>query len=442
MGDSVEREAGGGGVMAFTDESSGPKCGNDARQSGTLDRRATGDRVPSPPRRTLAGYVAISALLLLASIFSLIHRFAMWLDMLLFRERLKAQVIKRPLFIAGLPRSGTTLCHRLIAAQSQQFTAMPLWELLFAPALCQKHLFHWLYRLDQRLGKRMGLAPLSCVVEKLLVRASGSSKHIHPTSLFSAEEDALGLIPVDGCIMRIIAWPFSAKTFQLARFSSAIPEASRRKYLKHYEALLKRHLAFRGTDKTIVSKNPGFATWLLPLADFFPDARFIALTRHPVDAVPSQLSSVGHELALFGYSNRHPAVVRLFVDLLASYWESLHTSSQKLGERCCMIDYSELSGSSFELMPRMLDKLGYSITASDWERLLSCRTAVQRYRSSHQYSLTEFALDPVEIRQKFDRAAMECDAQPAAATGNVASLGDIPETDRSIVSETQSMGGR
>jgi hypothetical protein len=58
------------------------------------------------------------------------------LDYLLF-PRLWTQKVHKPIFIVGQARSGTTLMHRLMAADGDHFSYFLYWETLF-PSLVQK----------------------------------------------------------------------------------------------------------------------------------------------------------------------------------------------------------------------------------------------------------------------------------------------------------------
>ena len=66
----------------------------------------------------------------------LLHWFGMLLDTLLFPSW-KNTKVDSPVFITGIPRSGTTFLQRTLA-QDKRFTSTPIWELLFAPSVSEK----------------------------------------------------------------------------------------------------------------------------------------------------------------------------------------------------------------------------------------------------------------------------------------------------------------
>jgi hypothetical protein len=113
----------------------------------------------------------------------LINRACLLLDEILF-PRYRRAAVTAPVFIVGVPRSGTTFLHRLLARDEQQFTCMKLWELFFAPSIIQKKCWCALGMLDRRLG-----GPLFRIVRSWEDRVFNQLGRMHVLSLFEPEED-------------------------------------------------------------------------------------------------------------------------------------------------------------------------------------------------------------------------------------------------------------
>ena len=64
-------------------------------------------------------------------LFQLLHWLGFLLDELLFRDYRKVR-IEAPVFISGIPRSGTTFVHRSLAQDRAQFTTVSTWEAALA----------------------------------------------------------------------------------------------------------------------------------------------------------------------------------------------------------------------------------------------------------------------------------------------------------------------
>jgi len=113
-----------------------------------------------------------------------------FLDNILF-PGFRWQAVRQPVFIIGVPRSGTTFLHRLLERDEDHFTSLKTWEILFAPSVTQKIFFKALGAFDSLCGGY--LYRLLIATEKRLFKDLSS---IHPASLFEAEEDAMILLHI------------------------------------------------------------------------------------------------------------------------------------------------------------------------------------------------------------------------------------------------------
>lgn len=241
---------------------------------------------PLSTRRLLFLALAPAGILLLA-----VHGVCLALDEW-FYPAFRRTVVRRPVFILGVPRSGTTYLHRELA-RDHRFATTATWELLLAPAICQRRLLGLLAAADRALG-----APLARVIECVERRLATPMDSVHPVGLDAAEEDYLALLPAAGCFFTSLAFPGSRELSAIAHPGDL--EAPRReRLLAHYHALLQRHLFVHGKS-TLLSKNAAFASWLPYLARSYDDALFVLCVRQPASALSSQLSSLGSARKLFG----------------------------------------------------------------------------------------------------------------------------------------------
>ncbi|MFN3191467.1 MAG: sulfotransferase family protein [Aureliella sp.] len=350
-------------------------------------------------RRTWRGRIKLAVLLFFCAPLFAVHRIAFALDGILFPQLRRAKEFDA-IFIVGMPRSGTTLAHRLITAQRDRFTAMPLWELLFAPALCQKRLFLRLHHLDSLFGSFVTRA-----VEGLVERMAAQTKHIHSTGLFEAEEDQIGLMPFDGCFLRVIPFPKSDYSWQLGQFATRLPDGQRRYLLDAYLGLIRRHLAFRGSERIYVSKTPGFLTWIPLLKQSIPSARFVFTQRDAARCVASQLSSVESEIRSFGFDLRSPQILDPFLDLLTHYQHIVETSVEHFrsapSQQAFVLPYKQLTRSPHRAIQAMLRHFEIECTLSDSKRLADAAITNSRYRSKHHYSMSDYPIPAERLEKLF-----------------------------------------
>jgi hypothetical protein len=239
------------------------------------------------------------------------------LDELLFPEY-RHVPIRRPVFILGLPRSGTTLLHRTLAQSTATFTAPSAWELWFAPSILQRRLMRVLARIDERLNRVLRRA-----MHRLGGWMFGRLDGVHDTALDQPEEDYFFLTPLLACFLLAIALPRSRLLWALARFDTMVPDDERRLILGFYRLCLQKYLYTAGAERRILSKNASFLSWRSALADAFPDCRFVICVRHPLEAVPSLLGSVEGGVRFFDCARRRPSLPDELVDMMQSYWDAV-----------------------------------------------------------------------------------------------------------------------
>ncbi len=325
-----------------------------------------------------------------------IHRLALAMDHLLFPSIARCE-LNRPLFIVGLPRSGTTYLHRLLASQQQVFTTMTGWEALFAPALCEKYCFLLLFRLDAHCGGL--LARLIARMERQLPSQSNS---IHAAGLMLPEEDFIALLPYDGCFLRFVLWPYASHTWKLAYFSEQNSIKEKQRWLRIYRGILARHLIFRGLHLHYLSKNPSLTNWLPDLVEYFPNSQFIGLTRDPVAVVGSQLSAIQPSLRIFGHRSDDPLVAHAFLRLLSSYQRTLFEAASALPvQRFQLVHYEQLVLEPAQMIFRCRANLALDVAAWSDQALEELCHTTTGYRSHHQYALADYGLTEMDVQEAF-----------------------------------------
>ena len=331
-----------------------------------------------------------TAIVVLLAMARWMQRISLALDHLLFPAFAKV-AIQRPLFIVGPPRCGTTLLHRLVASQRDQFTTTPLWELVLAPAIWQKYVVYSLWHCDRWIGGPV--AKLVTWVQQICLK---STQHIHATSLSDPEEDYLAMLNYNACFLLVAGFPDCDAVWRLGYFDDAYELETRQRLAAAYRGLLQRHLFFRGTHLRMLSKNPSFCSWTRTLEEEFPDARFLAPIRDPMESVPSQLSAMG-----LGPEQRQTnEIAQRFAELLAHYYKSVGLGLDRLPpQQRRRIRYTALCRCEASDLIRVLRELGYE--ALDEDTLVASIEASRQPRARHQYDLKKFGLNASQIGEMF-----------------------------------------
>lgn len=364
------------------------------------------------PRCSLYRKAVLVALLLVLLPWQAVTLLALAVDRLLFPQFERIPV-ERPMFIVGPPRSGTTLLHRLISLDEEQFTTFRLWELLFAPAICQKLFWRKVADCDERLGR-----PFGRCFGWIASRLAGSFDRLHPTSLSAPEEDYLSLLPFGGCFLLVVAIPHEAAIWKLGRFDEAYHATTRHRILRQYRRMIQRHLFVFGSSRTFLSKNPSFSSWIESLGDEFPDASFVCTWRSLDATLPSQLSSIQSATRWLGNDAYDARLIKRFLDLFVYYY---HHSSLALRRfprhRIRQIDYGEMIRDPAGSVMTVMSHLGYGAGELFGERLVRAARQTQTYRSRHQYDLSDIGFTHEQLEREACRALLRMGAhmeRPAA----------------------------
>ncbi|MFO8026640.1 MAG: sulfotransferase [Opitutales bacterium] len=333
----------------------------------------------------LSGRRLLFLLLFYPAFFAL--QFVHWLgflcDEICFSGYRRVQV-KAPVFVLGIPRSGTTFLHRTLAGDRARFTSFNTWEAILAPSVSERKLIGLLQSTDRALG-----APLAKLVKKLLRSASGDFDDIHEVTPNAPEEDYLSLLPAGACFILLLAFPFSPRLRELARLDE-IPSRERQRLLHGYKAALQRHL-YCHPDKRLLSKNAAFATWAEALRATFPDATFLVCVRQPSSALSSQLSSLAPARAFFGSDPTGEQTTRMFTDIYAhSYQRLAEFVESSEASQVALIEQSDMKAAPAKTIGKAVKQLGLELDVA-LDELEPAKP------SAHRHDPDDFSLDPGAI---------------------------------------------
>jgi hypothetical protein len=352
-------------------------------------------------RRVLVmlGFIPVLALV------QAIHWLGFLLDEVFFRGYRRVD-IREPLFVLGVPRSGTTNLHAVLA-RDPRFTTFATWECLFAPSVSQRIFWRGVGRLDARVG-----SPLRRLLAMVERRVFASLDDVHAMGLDTPEEDYFALLPVLSCFILALPFPRAAHLWRMGTFDRDMPPAERRRLLNFYADALRRHLYVHGPDKRLLSKNAAFAPLANSLAQAFPDARFLVCLRDPVQTVPSQLSSIQGGLAFFGVPPDSAPIRARFIEQLAFYYDNLRELAETgAPERTVTKTLPQLKQDLAGSVRDAYQRLGLPLDPSFSATLEQATAPARAYRSGHSYDLAQFGLEASVIASRFAGAY----AHPALA---------------------------
>jgi hypothetical protein len=288
--------------------------------------------------------------------------------------------ITDPVFVLGLPRTATTLTHRVLAA-SPHHRGPLMWEMMHTgledPAVAAREI----KKLDQGTSFLWNLlAP--------------DLKHMHPTRA-ALPEESLMLLP-HGAYWRFQYAAMPSYADWLAARSAADLAAD-------YEFLkLGLQVLQHGRErKRWILKYPGHLNDMTTIKEVFPDATFVWTHRDPATVVASTCSLVEALWAVYQKDPDPREVGRLVSDSMVTWIDSALEARLSLPPSSIVdVPYHKLSADPHTEVPRVYAAIGAPWTASDEAQLdgVLARPAGTR---PHRYDIADYGIPPNQIEESF-----------------------------------------
>ena len=234
----------------------------------------------NPKNMRFPYFKRVLVVLLMVPFFSflfIVNNFFLLIDHLLI-FRFKKTLIKDPVFIVSMPRTGTTLLLHLLTSLNNEFTTMKLWELIFAPSVSQKLMIVFINHLDKKIN---------CVIRRCVIYISDkifkNLVTLHNTGLEQPEEDELVLLWSLSSPYLQYFYPESDAFDEFLDFDQLMNSKKKKRIMKNYYRMVQRHnFVFNRTgNKRFLSKNPFMMSKIDSLHDQFTDAKILTINRCP-----------------------------------------------------------------------------------------------------------------------------------------------------------------
>jgi LPS sulfotransferase NodH len=302
-----------------------------------------------------------------------------------FRE-LDALPIARPIFITGIPRSGSTFLHELMAEDPEN-RAPRVWEVMFPLAVqsdSSREADRWVRKAETSLWWFRRLAPRADSVYPMRARTPHECVAIHSYTLLSEEFASTCHIP-------------AYETF--LRSADLLPTYRWQKRFLQYLQLR------RGTRQWVL-KSPDHVRGLEGLFAVFPDAVIVQTHRDPLDALRSSVQLAEVLEGLFtragapGETGLHEA------RNLAEGMEriiSFRQAHPELEGRFIDVKYRELVSDPVSVVRRIYRQLEMPLTEVATERMQRLASMRSRYKGPRANpTLAELGLDESVERGRFE----------------------------------------
>jgi LPS sulfotransferase NodH len=278
-------------------------------------------------------------------------------------EAIDASSIQRPIFITGMPRSGSTFLHELLCADPEN-RAPRVWEVMFpipAGGEPARELNSRIQKAEFSLWCFRRLAPGADSVYPMRARTPQECIAIHSYTFLSEE---------------------FVTTCHVPTYEAFLHSAN----LECTYAWQKRFLQYLQLDslkKRWVLKSPNHVYNLDKLLSVFPDAVIVRTHRDPIDVIKSQIELIKVLEGLFARRRSDDEIIRREVQTIQEMADHLLRFEDKYplnSGRFVDVTYSELIANPIAVVQRIYRRLETGLSETALTRMRQVTLNRSRYR--------------------------------------------------------------
>jgi len=316
----------------------------------------------------------------------------LYLDKMFFPQYRYIEV-KKPIFILGHPRSGTTFLHKVLGF-SKQAVFFKAWHLTI-PALTGRFLIRPLINHLRKKG-----------LTEVLPKETG-----HKVDLDDPEEEEMLLINIyDTQFVSAALLGFDDRDYPKMQWNDQQPDKVRFRATNFLKACFQRQILATGKRQIIAQTH--FSTHRIKtLMEAFPDAKFIYVVRNPHQVIPSffsllhksidfrwGLDPISKEVVERYNKRRYQAMIDLY-----RYFYDLQKNGELPEDRVMVLQYDQLL-TNFEGAANSLIEFTGIEDGGEMRKKLSAQAEKQKnFKPEHNtLPLEEFGITREQIDSDFD----------------------------------------
>ena len=292
--------------------------------------------------------------------------------------------LRRPLYVIGLPRTGTTLLHNLLACD---------------PAARSIKLWQGLYPSPPPTVETINSDPRIAAARKLVATFDRLAPNL-------AKAHALNPTGPEECLW-LLEHSFVDFIHELRAYVPAYSDwlIAHENDLWPYQEYIKmlKLLAWKTSGDHWVLKAPRHLMSLRVLLEVVPDARIVQTHRNPNEVLPSLCSLCEIDRAIFTESpNRNIIGDHWFKRLRDGFLSAIEVRSSDNPDRYFDVDYRQLVADPIEVVRKIHSHHCYPFTP-EFEKAMHVWLADNRQHKHgpHRYRLDDYGLTPSQVDAGF-----------------------------------------
>lgn len=302
---------------------------------------------------------------------------------------IRDEQILEPLVIVGLPRTGTTMLHRTIAADHRMYA--PLWYEVRYP--CPALDWDFSAAGDQRIADAR--AEMQAMVD-----ANPELLAIHPMDAMGPDEDIM--------LLEQSFYSFNTQAYaNLPSFDAWIESQDHTPGYEYFKLLLqflqwqKRRCGQQGRRWTL--KAPHHLHYMDLVFKVFPDAKVVQSHRDPVETIPSLASLIAGVWVIYSDSADPREVGRQWARKFARGMEHTMAVREQVGDsRFLDLWFKDTVSQPLQEIQKVYDFMGMALTDEARAEMSQWQDFNRReLRPPHEYTLEQFGFTEQGLKQQF-----------------------------------------
>jgi hypothetical protein len=300
-------------------------------------------------------------------------------------DGLEAEPVQQPIFVTGMPRSGSTFLHKLFSLDSSN-RAPRVWEVMYPLRKRQAahHVKSKIWRAETNLWWFRRLVPQADAVYPMRARDPHECVAIHSYTFLSQEFISCFRIP-------------SYEAF-LDKADLTPTYAWEKRFLQYLQS--------GQAPRRWVLKSPDHVRSLEALWKVFPDAIFIQTHRHPLETLVSSGYHTEILRGMFTSQQNRREIGQREAEIMADNMKRImrfRDMHPELTDRFIDVRYQELTADPEGTLQKIYKRMGMTVSddmAALVRRLASTRGRYSSRRNRHP-TLNELGLDGRAVEQEF-----------------------------------------